>query len=347
MSTFKSGAQTDVRSEAEKARDWQQREVVATAAFVQWAEKPTASWRNFPIFNQDGSGSCVAQTQAKELGIMRSLKDGTYVHFSATDIYQRRANRPAAGMGFADVRKIAADGVTLEALAPSQNMSDAQMDDALVEPYKREVGKVFSVPNYLGLPIKSVDDVASVIQATGKGVMVWFYFNNDGEWTERPVVKDSGLDLAAPSTNRHSVCAVDFTLQGNEKCLIIEDSWGPGTGIGGRRVITEAFFKARNWYAGYLVNFRFEEAPTQKPQHAFLLDMQLNDSNEEVRALQDCLRYDGEFPSNAQSTGFFGPITQRAVGEYQVKHGVLAAPGAPGYGRVGPRTRAALNAQFA
>lgn len=342
--TFTSGALLDERTPEQKARDWHQREVLARASQVQWREKQPSELRKFPIFDQDGSGSCVAQTQAKELGIMRWLTDGVYVHFSATDIYQRRSNRPGGGMGFADARRIAKEGTTLEALAPSQAMSDTKMDSATVEPYKREVGAVFAVPNYLALPIGDIDAAAATIQATGKGLMLWFYFKSD-EWTNKPKVLYPGLDIYPDSTSKHSVTGVDHFIQNNEKCLLIEDSWGPGAGVGGQRVITESFFKARNFYAGYLVNFRFQEAPTTKPIYSFLVDMQLGDNNAEVKALQDCLRWTGDFPANAESTGYFGPITQTAVQKFQEKRGV-ASFGEPGYGRVGPKTRAELNITF-
>jgi hypothetical protein len=286
------------------------------------------------------------QTQCKEMGIMRSLTDGTYIHFSAADGYQRRSNKPAAGMGSDDARKIAAEGITLEVLAPSQNMSDAQLDAITVEPYKREVGAVFAVPNHLALQAGNIDAVASTIQATGKGVMVWFYFLID-EWTDRPVVKHNDLVIGADTTLRHSVTAVDFTMQGNEKCLIIEDSWGSSFGVAGQRVITESFFKQRNWFADYLINFKYQQAVTPKPKHTFNVDLGLNDQGPEVKALQDCLKWDGVFPTNADSTGFYGAITQKAVGDYQIKHGVVSAKTDAGYGRCGPKTRATLNVQFA
>src|SRR3990167_25647 len=91
---FQSGALIDERSEAEKAKDFKFEEIVTSIAPVVWTEKPSLSWRKFPIFNQNGSGSCVAQTMAKILGVMYYLKNQTYVHFSATHIYQRRSNKP-------------------------------------------------------------------------------------------------------------------------------------------------------------------------------------------------------------------------------------------------------------
>lgn len=342
--TLISGALEDTRPPEAKARDWQQREVLASSAQVQWREKQPSEVRKFPIFDQNGSGSCVAQTQAKEMGIMRWLTDGIYVHFSAADIYQRRANRPGLGMGSADVRRIATEGVTLDVLAPSQGTSDAYMDELIIHPYEREVGKVFAVPNYLQLASGDIEAIASTIQATGKGVMTWVYFRND-EWTAKPSVLYPGLDRGADTTARHSVTAVDFFIQNNEKCLVIEDSWGPNAGVGGQRTITEAFLKARNFYAGYLVNFRFQAAPSQKPTWEFLVDLELGQTSADVKALQDCLRWDGDFPTNAESTGYFGPITQTAVQKFQAKY-LAILPGDAGYGRVGPRTRGVLNQLF-
>lgn len=347
MSTdFNSGALLDTRTPEQQAQDYQQKEVVAATAAVQWREKQPSEIRKFPIFNQDGSGSCVMQTECKELGIMRWLTDGTYVHFSVADGYQRRVNTPAGGMGAIDARQIAKAGITLEDLSPSQNMSDAQLDGIVVEPYKHQVGAVFGVQNYLALPTMDIDSIASTIQATGKGVMVWFYFLID-EWTLKPTVLHPDIQLSATTTLRHSVTAVDFTMQGNEKCLVIEDSWGPNAGDNGQRIIGESFFKARNWYAGYLVNFKFQSAPTTKPSHNFQIDLELGQTSDEVKALQDCLRWDGEFPANADSTGYYGPVTQKAVGDYQIRHGIVTSITAPGYGRCGPNTRTDLNVRFA
>lgn len=291
--------------------------------------------------------NCVAQTEAKELGMMRFLKDGNYVHFSATDIYFQRSNKPAGGMAAVDARNIIKNnGATLEVLVPSQNMNDAQMDAVVIEPYKREVGGVFKVPNYIELPAKDIETVASVIQTTGKGVMVWFYFKRE-EWTAHPIILDPNLKLEDLEANvRHSVTAVDFALVGGKKCLIIEDSWGTSFGVAGQRVIDEDFFKVRNWYAGYLVSFKFDTSSLpNKPQHTFLTDLEFGMVNGDVGALQDCLRFEGLFPINAQSTGYFGAITKKAVQGFQVKHAIVSAGGA-GYGRVGPKTRAKLNELF-
>ena len=348
MTTFQNGAVIDTRTEEQKKKDWKQSEVLASASPVNWVEKLQSQWRKFPIFSQGVSGSCVAQTEAKEMGIMRWLKDNVYVHFSATDIYQPRANKPDPGMAGNDARNIVAKrGATLEVLTPSQMLTDAQMDSAVVEPYKRAVGEVFKVPNYLTWKegeLGNIEIIASTIQATGKGIMVWFYFKGD-EWTERPTVKYPTLVLEASDTLRHSVTAVDYCLVNGVKCLIIEDSWGPGAGIGGQRVIDENFFKARNWYASYLVNFIFDAQQVQKPYYIFSVDLEYGMTGADVKALQDCLKYEGLFPVNADSTGTFDSITKKGVQDFQIKYAITTVGGA-GYGRVGPKTRGKLNFLF-
>ena len=364
---FLSGALIDVRPEEEKENDYHFGEIVAAANPVSWVEKPQSAWRKFPIFNQDGSGSCVAQTLAKLLGILYWLKNQLYVHFSATHIYQRRLNKPSGGMAGVDAFNIARKGVTLEELVPSQNMADPQMDGAEIPQYKQDVGSVFKIGNYVSLPIKDIDTIASVIQTTNKAVMVWFYFKSD-EWSDVPTVKYPDLNLYAGDTSRHSVTAVDFALYQGKKALIIEDSWGQFFGLNGQRVITEDFFRARNWFAAYPINFAFDDQTQPQPQPVpvkpkyaftkplvFILwdnaknqpaNMALHESQKtDVVALQNILKYEGHFPSNVTSTGYYGSITAKAVYAFQVAHKVapLSELDSLRGRRVGEKTIKALN----
>lgn len=317
------GANLDTRSDKEKVRDYKFEEIVAAVNPVNWMEKPQSQWRTFPIFNQDGSGSCVAQTMAKLLGILYWIKNQIYVHFSATHIYQRRANRPNSGMAGVDAFNVAREGVTLEELVPSQGLTDAQMDGLQIPQYKKDVGEVFKIGNFVKLPSKDIETIASVIQTTGKAVMVWFYFKID-EWTNQPEIKDPILDMNAPTTARHSVSAVDYFLKNGKKCLLIEDSWGPGYALGGRRIITDDFFKERNWFAAYPMNFAFDNPAPEKPRYLFTKTIQFGDKDPDVKALQDILKYEGFFPQNADSTGYYGAITSKGVLQFQTKHKVDA-----------------------
>lgn len=321
---FQSGALPDTRTEEEKKKDYKFEELVASVNPVNWIEKSPTDWRSFPIFQQDGSGSCVAQTMAKLLGILYWLKNQVYVHFSATHVYQRRSNKPAAGMAGVDAFNIARDGVTLEVLVPSQDMTDTQMDETVIEQYKKDVGTVFKIPNYVQPPIQDIETIASIIQTTKKAVMVWFYFKID-EWTTEPSIKYPNL-LNDSNALRHSVAAVDFTLYKGKKCLIIEDSWGTSHGMAGRRIVSEDFFNKRNFFAAYPMAFVFEEGIV-KPTY-----------DGSIKSLQDCLKHYGTFPTNVESTGFYGPVTIKAVNLFQVKEGLHPT----GTGIVGPQTTTRL-----
>lgn len=338
------GAIKDPRPPEEKEKDYWFNEIVSTPEAVNWMEKKPEEWRKFPIFNQDGSGSCVAQTVAKLLGILYWLKNNQYVHFSATHIYQRRQNRPQSGMWGVDAFNIARQGVTLEELVPSQNLNDAQMDGIQIPQYKQDVGAVFKIGNYVTMPTKDIEIIASTIQKTGKGVMVWFYFKRD-EWTNEPKIKypnlaESGLDVV-----RHSVTATDFTLYKGEKAIVIDDSWGTQFGVAGQRVIRESFYKARNLFAAYPIGFKFDEAQTPKPKYTFTKTLSFGTTDPDIKALQDILKYEGLYPLNTESSGYYGAITAKGVLGFQKKYKVApdAELDALAGKTVGAKTIAKLN----
>ena len=344
------GALLDTRDKEEKSKDYKFNEIVASAEPVNWVEKPQENWAKYRIFHQNGSGSCVAQSIRKMMGILHYLKDGVFIDFSATHVYQRRSNRPNGGMIGTNALDIATEGVTLNQLVPSDLLNDEVMDDMIIEPYEEDIGKIFKINGYVQPPIKDIDAIASIIQKTGKGVMVWFYFNRE-EWTSVPEIKDHYLASNGPSTLRHSVVAVDFTLYQGKKALIIDESWGDTYGLNGQRVITEDFFKIRNLFAAYIVNFKFEEEDGNKPKYQFIksLFFQGKNDKEDVVALQDILKYEGLFPLNTDSTGHYGSITAGAVLKFQKKHKVSAISNLDELkGRiVGPKTRNKLNELYA
>lgn len=305
------GALIDERSEEEKDKDYRFDEIVAAVEPVVWVEKAPEAWRKFPIFSQNGSGSCVAQTLRKLYGVYLWLNTGFWVDISASHIYQRRANRPAGGMSGRNAFEIAQKGTTLEQFAPSEKMNDSQMDAVKVIPFMEKIGETFKLGRYVTVSPTDIDTVASIIQKTGKAVMVWFFFTRP-EWTNMPVILNPNLKLRATNTLRHSVAAVDFCLHQGKKCLIIDDSWGLEAAINGQRVITEEFFNARNFFAAHFQNFAFEEGVSDKPSYSGT-----------IISLQKCLRYEGLFPINVDFIENFGPITKKALGQFQVRHGLV------------------------
>lgn len=313
-------------------------EFVTAAAPVSWTEKERSAWRRFPIYNQDGSGSCVAQTMRKLLHILWKQRTGEELDFSASDIYQRRVNKPSGGMGGDDVFRIAREGVALNSSMPSDNMNDTQMDSVAVTQQALLERSRYKVDAWMMLPIRDIETLASTIQQTGKGVMIWTFWNHD-EWLDVPVIKRS-MDLYAQSTSRHSTAGVDLTLIGasnmpnnpelwGKKAIIMDESWDKvATALDGQRLLTEDFLKVRNFYAAYPISFKLIDQQTPKPKHWFNTSRILKyrpllpvvKGDKDVIALQDILKFEGLFPINVDSTGYFGTYTKTALAKWQAKH---------------------------
>jgi len=72
--------------------------------------------------------------------------------------------------------------------------------------------------------------------------------------------------------------------------------------------------------------------------HTFTKPLSIGSRGDEVVKLQCFLQNLGFFSQNVVCTGYFGPITHKAVAEFQASKGIESI------GIVGPKTRAALNA---
>lgn len=68
--------------------------------------------------------------------------------------------------------------------------------------------------------------------------------------------------------------------------------------------------------------------------------------SDDVRRLQVLLASDKELYPEGIITGYYGQLTKKAVGKFQIKYGVVASAKTPGYGNVGPLTRAKLQRIF-
>ena len=339
---FQNGACIDTRTEKQKEKDYNIKEVVASVDVVDWKEKSGTDWRSFPVQNQGSSGSCVMATIAKQGSVLLWLKEGVYIPFSRA-FYQLRSNKPLAGMIGVEAFEIwRKSGLPLEQLVPSEKMSDAEMDAIKVEQYEKDIAKVFAISNHIGIDSGDFEIIASVVQKTGKAVMSWFYFTSD-EWArEIPIVSGNIPFLSAL---KHSVAVVDYGLVNGKKYLKIEDS-AHFAGLT-EHYISEEFFKARNWFNRYPMNFKFQEADETLHTSNLILtqDLEFGNNGSDVILLQDFLKKLGFFPV-IDSTGYYGAITVKAVMDFQLKNGIIKTENSPGAGRCGPATRAYINSNY-
>ncbi|MBI4160029.1 carboxypeptidase regulatory-like domain-containing protein [Candidatus Wolfebacteria bacterium] len=78
------------------------------------------------------------------------------------------------------------------------------------------------------------------------------------------------------------------------------------------------------------------------PGIVLVRNLRIGMKSDDVRNVQQVLARDLALDPQDIATGYFGPITKKAVQDFQEKYGI-ARQGDPGYGDVGPKTRAKLN----
>ena len=200
---------------------------------INWIVKTEDTWKKYTLRNQDGAGACVGN------GIAKGLEAQDHVVYSAHPIYSRRANAPQEGMWIGDGGQIVVDyGTTTEALDPSNNMSEAQMNAPVTMPTLRKaVSRGF-------VPITDLDALAHAIDVYGAVPLTI-----DIAWDEWNT--EQGVPHYIPGSQiagGHCICGVDYMLWNGEKAILAENSWGNDPDSiqnSGRVILTESFLKSR------------------------------------------------------------------------------------------------------
>jgi hypothetical protein len=333
------GVKLDTRPQAERAKDWQATEIASAAAMIPvFREVKEGKWLRYTVRNQNGSGTCVAQTLAKIFEVIRKLMKGDTIVFSATPFFQKRANKPQTGMHGADALNIAVKtGTCRESACPSQLMTDAQIDSAVLPANFEELNNEVDAVASLVLP-NSFDYVAAAIEKWGA---VMIHVNTDYNSWSRDFPKVGGKKGEVV----HSIAGVDaFTFNGTQY-ILIEDSWGEFGQYKGQRLLSREAFNDMVFFAGAVVTFTFDIENDAKKFAAFNTIMEYGQRSNEIARLQDYLKTKGCFPSDQQSTGMYGNITALAVLSFQQKYNVaspIELAQVKGK-RVGAKTLAAIN----
>lgn len=286
-------------------------DVVAKANVVDWKK---TTYRSFPAFNQNRTNECGAFSGKKHLGICYAQKYKNFIEFSEEDIYQRRITK-VAGMYLPDIMRIMQEGVTLKALTNVDNITDADADNAVIDKWKRDVGKLFAINQPIYIPAGDFDTIASVIQTTGKSVIGMMYFTYD-EWARSvPKYLYPSLEWTSSSTLRHFINFVDYATIDGQQVLVVEDSaWFGGLST---RFVTREFLKARNvpvpMANAYMMNFKFDTSATGGTQPRF---------DGTIISLQKCLQSLGMFPSNVSYFEGIGNVTKGALAKFQSANGL-------------------------
>jgi len=351
---FRTGFLDDIRDKKEKAKDFSSRELFGAPPALKWPDWDT--WRTdkdnrevletVSVQDQGHSSSCMAQALSVCLAINNWREEGKYRRMSPRSVYPYRRNKPDEGMFADDVGNIATErGIVFESLLPSDGMNEEQMNSLSDQlPSFREIGKIYKAGLYIWVP-PDIDSLATILSQR-RPALITVRFGS-GEWAKTtPVVLD------VPTPYGHGIAALPnaFFLYNKKKSVLIQDSWGIKTGIDGRRIVSEDWFKKGRvksalWFED-LQNLTLQNRVLDKPRYKFTRNLPLGATGSDVAMLQRCLGYLKDangylFPLTQSPTGYYGGITRDAVKRFQALHGIVTT------GEVYQITRAELNTIFA
>ncbi len=266
---------------------------------------------------QDNSGTCVAQTTAKMLEVADFKNDGGLTVYSATPIFQSRANKPNTGMYMTDALNFSTkNGAYLEKDVPSEHMSDLEVDDTI---YDNTLAVHDKPLNSIVLNDYSFYKVAEAVNTFG--ACMTLFKASYSEWCQ-----DVPTGLSDSEAIRHAVTAVDTISYKGVEYIIIEDSYGTWQVKSdlplkaGQRAITKVFFDKHCYGASAFTKWTYGKSEPHK--HMFASTLVYGSTSPEIALLQQKLQQLGYFPVNVKCTGYYGKITGNAVLAWQIAYKV-------------------------
>ncbi|MCX5781783.1 MAG: peptidoglycan-binding domain-containing protein [Elusimicrobia bacterium] len=337
------------------------KELLVGAAPIVWYEKSPDDFRSYwnGQYTQNGGSDCYAWLLSMLVENANEREEGKRIKFSAKDIYGNCCEPyPVLGLYVEKTMKwLYHNGVTLEHLLPSNNLSEAQVRDlSNLKPGDRQVALVYKPNGFAYLaPTFTFDDIAQILQ-TGQFLGVSVILTDEG-WTN----KNGWVEPPLPNTPQsqlgyHAVALKEYGLVAGKKTISFEHAWGnwgyKGKGIGFFQENYLPYMFIPPQYLLDLPNNWRDTATntTEKPKWQWNYDLYYGmEDQEDIKMLQKALKYEGVFPLSVPETGNFYGITYSAVMDFQEKYRdeILTPLGlTKPTGFVGTSTRKKLNEIF-
>lgn len=291
-----------------------------------------------PTKDQGPSSSCGGQTVSQQAEVLGLLLTGKDIEKSAKAYYSQ-VFAPGGGSNSRMLGNILVkQGLYSEDLVSSYENgkppSEAFMENVkdISVPAKEEAQQTANMAAYY-FPRLDIDSMAIALR-DNRNLLIGIRGSNNGTWLSSfPSPVQEGALWA------HFMFGAKAELVNGKKTIWAKQSWGPDVApdTNSYQAITEDHFAyGRVWDAMAFIS----TVIPKRAHHTFGRDLHLNDSNDEVTELQATLINQGCF--NLKPTGFYGPITAKAVLKFRLKHGIDTSTDPKGYS-VGPKTRAVLN----
>lgn len=300
--------------------------------------------------DQDGSGSCGGQAWATYAAVIEGIATKSYEERSAKYVYAQTFVPGGGSRGRDNAEVYRTQGIAREAILTSYDggnpPSEAFMERSIDITQAVRVDALLDRSlSYASVPY-DIDTIAQSVQAC-HGVILGITGSNNGTWNStNPLPPKQGDTFWY-----HWIYAGKARVSNGVKYIGCLNSWGTAAGDAGWQWLSEDYLKASASIFGSCWTHLFRsDTPSPTYQHTFNVDLQHGNTGPEVVALQTVLQISGEFPASIPPSnfGFYGDITQRSVEAFQRRYNIVTSgtPSTTGYGRVGVRTRARLNAIF-
>jgi len=198
---------------------------------------------------------------------------------------------------------------------------------------KEEDAEIYRIGGY----VKVDTDFKSLKQAIYEFgvILMGFYISNQGWITAFVRRPRSGEKIFG-----HAVAGIGYEIT----FISGQNSWGERWGDKGLFRFTKDYSPIEAWAVLVDLPNNWKELLGEgkpKPKHFFEKNLYHALRGDEIKTLQDCLKYLGCFPKDTESTGNFYSVTLKAVKLFQSRYGI------PNTGYVGIMTRSKLNELFA
>ncbi len=305
-----------------------------------------------PVLMQAQIPACVSHSVAQVLQLYYFRKTGQLIDFSPRflDVLAKRFDgQPLDGgtiprLVFSLAVKY---GCATTAVLPNDtSLPLAQYrSDAVLTPDVFADAAKYKIPGYIRVP----DDFTEIREAIflHGGVSVLMQVGNTWWVPSWNPVDIDPLRIPNPVTGGHQIVVKGWS---DSKLNILRNSWSAGWDLQGEAhydPIAWAPFVIEGWVVAEIpqnIKDFLSDLPSSTDFHyTWNTNLTLGMANDDVKFLQIALMILGFLaPVPADQLGIYGPKTAAAVKAYQIAHRI--SPYAPN--NVGPRTRAALNADF-
>jgi len=326
---------------------------------------------NIKAWDQRMIGACVGHAWGKTKQQAEKKECGKIIEFSPRFLYalaKCQDKISSEGTYPRLVAKILQDiGCATETTVPNDTTLDHETyvynrDQSKIPAGAFEEAKKYCIKSYAwaGITEEEIKQAINLVKEQ-KGEIVMLVRVGNEWWTDkqgnRSFAKEDLLPIRIPNPIKsgHEIFPIGYEMENGRMKIHFLNSFGDDWADQGKGYF---YFDEYKPYideimtAVELPNDWIEKAKQlAKPEdfcHNFKTTLRYGQRSEEVRALQQALKIDGEFPAYQEATGYYGTTTSKAVKEFQYKYSV-AGPAELEYlkGRqVGPKTREQLNKLF-